>query len=272
MFLFISKLYKYTKITISGISAITAIGAIITGVMFGSGIGGTVLIIGGSLWAVVSCFSLYDSIIVHNAIAKDVEKLKHNVNTFSTENEKLHNNIKSLEDVKQCYIDENNKLSMTVKQANEQINKLTVIKSQYDKANQEYKKLLAKEKDHIQHLEDANNDYSKENDKLKMLNSEGAKQLLELQKQISKLRELYKNSVDLLKNLSQAGDMFNSFSDVITENIGDINNTKEDLETISNEMKMLIDKLRDSKFSEIDANKDGTVTPNEFDDYIKNTK
>ena len=128
---FLSEFYRGFKLIVAGLSGVSAVGAIIGGFIIG-GVGGTVLIVGGSLWITTSLFTVFDAVSVHSAIAKDVKKLESSVNKFEHENTKLHGNVEALEIAKESYIEENRKLTNSVKKTEEQLGKLVNVKTEYE--------------------------------------------------------------------------------------------------------------------------------------------
>lgn len=169
---FLSSLYRNIKLTIASLSGLAGLGALIAGIVIGS-TGGTVLIVGGSLWVVTSGFSIFDSVAAHSAIKKDVDRLEKNVDIFGKENLKLEGentklagSVERLEIAKDRYIEENKKLATSVKQSQDQVKKLSDLKTQYEEANQRYEELLEKEKSQITELENQNLIYVDENSKL----------------------------------------------------------------------------------------------------------
>lgn len=324
---FLSNIYKAVKLTIASFSGIAAVGALVTGIVVG-GTGGIILIIGGSLWIATSSFSIFDSVAVHSAIARDVKKLQEGLKKFNEENKKLHGNVVQLEHITNDYIEENKELAKSLKKSEEQLKILSDLKGQYEETHKKYlslldssdkeivklqnqniiyikenekikqtmdemknlqikfksenevlKKLIEDNEKQIELLEQTKNTYVEENEKLQKTNKENAEQLEILKKQIEKLKELYNNSVELLKNLSTAGDLFTHFSETINTNVSEIKNTtsalgetQDEFDEIVNQMKMLVDKLKDSKFSDFDLDGDGVITKEEFDTVIKNMK
>lgn len=324
---FLTEAYRRIKITIASLSGLTALGALITGIVTG-GISGTILVIGGCLWVVTSGFSIFDSVAAHSAITRDVNKLEKNVDIFEQENTKLEGNVRSLEQAKEDYIEQNRLLTTSVKNSQNQIKKLSDLKIKYEEANEKYEKLLEEEKLHVMTLENENkvyisqnvklseslddmkriqeefkqeserlsnmlsineiqihnleetkNEYVLENEKLQKTNEESAEQLETLKNQVVKLRELYSNSRELLKNLSDAGDMFSQFGNTLGTSVVDLkdtakglDDTQEDFDDTLDQMRKLIEKLKDNTFADLDLDGDGIITKDEFDAMIQNKK
>lgn len=311
---FLSNVYRTIKIGVSGLTGVLGIAGIVSGACFISGTGGIVLITGGSICLAAGGFGLFDSISAHSAIMKDVKKLEENVNRFHDENILLSNNVTSLETTKLEYVNQNKKLADSLKTSEQQIKKLSDLKVQYDEANNKYTQLLNNEKleiaklkntieelaslqikikkeneilknclieseKQINELEAIKNTYIEENNKLQHTNQENEKQLETLKIQVNKLKELYNNSKELLKNLALAGDLFTQFNNTISSNVVEIQDTAETLgktqdefDSTLNEMKNLVERLKNTTFTDFDKNNDGIISKEEFDDAIKNHK
>lgn len=203
---YLSGLYRRVKVTIAGFSGIAAIGALIAGIAIG-GVGGTVLIVGGSLWTVTAAFSIFDSVATHSAIAKDVKKLEKNVDTFSDENTRLHGDIDLLEQAKDDYVEQNRVLATSLHKSENQIKKLCNLKQKFEDANKEYKCLLDVEKKEVITLQEQNVIYIKENDRIReSLNSMMSvqRQIQEENKVMGVMLEEHKNQVSSLEKAKDA--------------------------------------------------------------------
>jgi chromosome segregation ATPase len=320
---FLSNAYRRIKLTIASASGLAGLGALIAGIAIG-GTGGTVLIIGGSLWVATSGFSIFDSVAAYSAIKRDVDRLEKNVDTFSQENLKLEGNIRGIEIAKDRYVEENRKLTISVKRSQDQVKRLSDLKIEYEQANADYQGLLDEEKTQITQLENQNlvyvsenqnlsnslnqmkgiqdrfkeenekfkhtlemndtqisalesakDEYVLENGKLQETNEKNEEQLDLLKNQVIKLRELYSNSRELLKNLSDAGDMFSHFGNTLGTTVvdlgdtaQDLDQTQEDYENTLGQMKNLIDRLKTSTYGDLDKDGDGLVTKEEFDEFV----
>lgn len=311
---FLSSVYRTIKIGVSGLTGLLGVASIVTGAFFITGTSGIVLVTGGSICCAAAGFNLFDSISAHSAIMKDVKKLEENVNKFHDENILLSNNVSNLETTKLEYINQNKKLADSLKNSEQQIKKLSDLKVQYEEANNKYTQLINNEKleivklkntvdelnslqikfkkeneilknclmeneKQINELEAIKNTYIEENNKLQHNNQENEKQLETLKIQVIKLKELYNNSKELLKNLALAGDLFTQFNNTISSNVvglqdtaDTLGKTQDEFDSTLNEMKNLVERLKNTTFTDFDKNNDGIISKEEFDNAIKNHK
>lgn len=234
---FLAGVYRNFKIFISSTSGLAGIAAIIAGIVVGSTTG-IVLIIGGSLWTVNSAFSLFDSITIQNAIRKDVEKLQNNVVIFSQENVKLSGNITELEKSKNAYIEQNNRLIESVKKSEQQLTKLSELKSQYESTVKQYEQIVDDEKKEIVKLGDQNVVYVQENQKLiDTLNS-----MKSLQQSISNDNVMLKESID--QNIKQIQEL-EATKDVFVNENGKLQESNKENQTQLATLKIQVDKLKE---------------------------
>jgi hypothetical protein len=110
-------------------------------------------------------------------------------------------------------------------------------------------------------LESANNTFRQENDKLSVTGKTLTSEVSKLEQQVQKLKVIQDNANNLIKSLMDCGDKFQDFNKVIAENVDKLQDT-------SAMMEVLLIKLKDSKFTEIDKNKDGAISKEEMDTWI----
>lgn len=301
---FLSDCYKKIKLGVGSLGGIGSIVLILIGVISTKGVFGVFLIGGGSLWFTSSGFILFDAIHVNSIIKRDVDRLRKTTLDFQFENNRLKNNVNSLEQIKKG-------LLLSMEESETQVTNLTNLKTAYEKNIFEYKKIakeerknseklsknikvlegikmqlnqnikklntsLDKNKTIVKELEIAKNQYIDENKKLQETNQSSEIQLKELTTQVTKLKALYKSTQLLLKNLATAGDMFNEFGETIgnvSEDLKDtnseLNDTKEEYDKTLERMNNLLEKMKNSSFTDLDKDKDGTITKDEYLNYVK---
>ena len=95
-------------------------------------------------------------------------------------------------------------------------------------------------------------------------------------KEAEKLKKLYDNTRELLKNMTEAGDLFNQYSETIGTNASNIldaadglDETQGNLDETLYVLDALVNKIKDNTFDDIDKDNDGIITQDEFDDFIK---
>jgi len=162
---FLSGIYRTIKLAIAGLGGISAIGALVAGIVMG-GTTGTILIVGGSLWVANSAFHFFDTAVPFSILKKDLDNLRDQLKKFSDENIKLHGNVAELEKIKIDFIKENEKLIHSLEKSEVQLGKLDKLKQKYEETNGKYQQLIETEKKEIVKLEKQNIIYIKENDKL----------------------------------------------------------------------------------------------------------
>src|SRR3990170_1816635 len=306
---FLSNIYRNVKLAVATVGGIGAIITIIYGAVSS---GGTVFIVGGSVWLVQTGFNFFDSSKAQIDIKKQVKKLEKNLDVFSKENEILKGNIGELQSAKDEYVRQNIKLAQNFEKSDKQIEKLAKLKEQYEAESKQFQIILEEEKNKLNELEDNNiiyiqqNDrlkhslekmkkieekikfgtdelnklleenkqqieelkkikdvYIKENEKLQKTNKKNEIQLQFLQKQIKALQEINQESINLVLMLKEGGDDFKDFNRIIGENIVEIKDAANNLDTIQENFndnldvfKNLVIKLKNTLFSQIDKNND----------------
>ena len=292
---FLSSFYRNLKIGVAGIGSIMAVSLIVVGVIATKGTLGIVMAVGGSIWLASSGFIMFDSTRVSSLIKRDVKRLKKNTLEFKFENQRLSNNVSSLTDIQGRLIKSANK-------SEDQIKILSNLKITYEKTMNEHRKIILDEqkngdelrysldrlqraKENLVHnvkalninvvenktlvkeLQEIKNAYIMENVKLQDINKNNTNSLNDLKKQVHKLKELYKSTQILLRNLSTAGDMFSEFTTTICDSTDGLNETKDGYDDTLKRMNKLVNKMKDSTFKDIDEDGDGIVTSAEFSDF-----
>lgn len=168
----------------------------------------------------------------------------------------------------EIYIHENDRLRTS-------LNALEEAQQKYQTQNQKYQEMLEKTKKQLEELETAKKKYMEENQKLQENNEQNEEQINKLTGQVDKLHKLYNNSRELLKNLAEAGDLFQDFSQTIGQNVVRIEGTADDLsetqEKLAETLKAfetLNSKISASKFKDIDKDGDGRISKEEWQQHI----
>lgn len=234
---FLTRMYRNLKLGIASIGGIAGVTAVIAGIVFG-GVGGTVLIIGGSLWIVSSGFSIFDSVAAHSAIKKDVDRLEDNVDKFSLENITLTGNVVAIQEARDHYIQENKKLAVSIKKSEEQVQCLSELKIQYEDANREYSRLLHVEREQLSTLEEQNFIYAQENSQLHS-SLQGMQTIKEsFERENNRFKEMIYEHDQLIASLTQARDNYIQENEILSRN------NEENAEQLS-QLQSQVAKLRD---------------------------
>jgi len=120
----------------------------------------------------------------------------------------------------------------------------------------------------INSLENIKDEYVRENDELKKINQDSSEQLIFLEKQVTKLKQLYVNTKQLMKNIVNASSTFSDISDDINKSAQNLDNTNENYNKTLDQMQNLLERLKDKTFDDLDINDDGIITEEEFDVQI----
>ena len=211
-------------------------------------------------------------------------------NKFTEENKQLIESIKKsteqidkLESLKDKYLKQNEIYKQLIEKEEKQINdlessvlSLNSIKNEINSENENLKTMIAKNETLISSLEETQHNYAIENEKLQEANKQNAEQIEQLKLQNIKLRELFNESKELLLHLAKVGDLFDQFSTTIGHSVVDLNqtstnliNTHDEYEKTLSVLKALTDKLKNKTFTDFDADGDGIITKDEFDNAIK---
>jgi hypothetical protein len=204
---FLSNMYKGIKMTVATVSGLAGVGGIIGGIVVG-GTGGIILIVSGSLSIATAGFSVFDSIAAHSAIAKDIKKLKGNVDDFYKQNLKLQSNMDAIEKTKNEYIVQNNKLLNSLNMSEEQVNKLSDLKLKYDEINNKYETLIETDKKEVIKLENQNLIYINENNELRKTLDDMVDIHNEFKNENEKLKKLIDNSNKNILELEQTKNIY----------------------------------------------------------------
>jgi chromosome segregation ATPase len=140
---------------------------------------------------------------------------------------------------------------------------------------EKYRKTIIDSETQILLLEKTKDSFLEENKKLQEINISNESQLTSLKEQVVKLKQLYTNSLELLNNLKQAGDLFNQFGESIGTQVIKLDNVSESLEVTQTELdetvvifQNLIDKLKQTNFQKLDTNTDGNISIEEFNNNL----
>ena len=217
---------------------------------------------------------------------------------------RMRGDIQKLGETRREFVIENKKLVTSVEKSKEQLSKLSELNQNYNKMVQKSKNMLEDEKLSVQKLENEikgfinlkdsfykenfklkemnknsekliikleklKDNYISENKELKSLNEKNGKQLVFLETQVSKLKELYSNTKKLMKNIVNASNTFNDISIDIDRSAENLGNTNEDYNKTLEQMKNLLERLKDKTFNNFDKNNDGVISAEEFENEVE---
>ena len=148
--------------------------------------------------------SLNKSHIQLEKLSKIKDEYQEANDTYKNLLEENKTNLEEQSEQVQLFQSENQELKVALEN-------MESIQSKFSQEIAEYCKLMESNEIQIGELEAAKNDYLEENEKLRKTNQDNQEQLHILQIQVDKLKQLYSNSLELLDNLRQAGDLFTNF-------------------------------------------------------------
>lgn len=288
-----------------GSSTTIVIGIVVThGALAGVLIGAGIVWLATSAFTLFDTLNAY-SIIKKDVekLRKNLDNFESENFALKTNLAKLNGDIKSLSKTKDSFISENKKLAESIEDSSHQLKKLTHIKENYEKIIDKNTKLLEEEKvnienldnaikeleavkktfeientklqelnsnnlEYINELENIKDQYVEENKKMKELNIDNKKQLEYLEGQVLKLKELYVNTKELMRNIVNAGDTFGDLSEDINTSSRRLGETREDYDETLGQMKNLLERLKNKTFDQLDQNDDGLITEDEFRNEI----
>lgn len=297
---FFSSIYQKIKLAFSGLGVAGSTATIIVGIVVTKGLIAIPIIAGGISWLCVSSISLVETMSTYSIIKKDIDRLRNNIETFENENFELKANITSMNgDIKKlmaarvAFVEENKKLVESLKKSEKQIltmndiineNKILLeeektnveslnasilylkeVKQNFNAENNKLKEINENNLEIINSLTNIKEEYIRENNELKKINVENSAQLEYLENQVDKLKQLYTNTKELMKNIVNASSTFNDISEDINNSAQNLDNTNENYNKTLNQMQNLLERLKDKTFDDFDKNNDGVITEEEFD-------
>jgi archaellum component FlaC len=207
---------------------------------------------------VLGCLIILASIFVmmdFGGLKKALDRIHEETSRLHGENETLSNSLdqqrKQLAQSDAQIVKRNNQLQQSSTQ-------ITELKGQLEKSSaqiMERNKQLADSKEQLEAL-------SKNVFDLNMTLSESRGNLDRLEGALAKQKIIQDNANKLIQSLMSAGDDFKDFKNVIQESLDRIDNTADMLDVLATRM-------TGAKFTEIDANGDGTVTESELSAWIR---
>lgn len=210
---------------------------------------------------------------------EQLDKLDNIKAEYAQENEKYKellkeekDNIRNIRGQNVVYAHENKELQ-------DSLEKMKGLQEKFTIENDKLNSIIEDSEGHMHDLEVAKENYIVENEKLQKSNDTNKQQIENLRVQVGKLKELYTNSIELVANLRNAGDLFTDFNNSLSQNVVEIkdaaNNldeTQENFDEHLGVLKNLVTKLKTSAFGDFDENKDGIITKEEFESGLKDMK
>ena len=288
--------YRNMKVGLATLGWASAAGLLVIGIPISGGITGAIMCTAGVVSAITSCLIVYDTMTMTYMLKKEVYNLKTQNKNFKQENMTL---TRTSNELKVSTYD----LRESLTQSEAQIKKLSMLKSEYEttlnscieslkderEINDELKDSVSKlykvkqnlltQVDKLSFNIKATNSIVKtlaavekklmrENSELKQLRDDSKNELAKLTKQVSKLKDMYTNTCVLLKNMTNAGNIFSEY----TSDIKCINNSLEETSDGYSDnldrMNKLLKGMTSKTFSAMDTNSDNVITADEFRSYV----
>jgi len=203
---------------------------------------------------------LKDEIETENQKLKGkVEDLGEQTGIFVTENKELKGNVERINILREQFKREVSQLEISLNVTQEKLDSMELIKEKYSMENDRLHELITENTKQVQNLASENNTLHNTADQLK--------------EQVLKLKELHRESIKLLANLHQAGDIFTEFGKTIDTNVIDLNEATSELrgeigdqiEKLKHLNEGLTQKMVEELKDRLDTNKDGIVDEKEFE-------
>jgi chromosome segregation ATPase len=169
--------------------------------------------------------------------SSEVSQFKDQNKVYATENAELRNAVKDINETRKSIQRENEALKALVETAQYQVMDLDKTKGELEMQNKELQQIV------------------KDNEE----------QVDELEEQVTKLYKLHENSKQLIMNLVSAGDIFQQFQDSIGEDVEQLDQGVNSLNTV---IERLNGELTKKEFNDLDKDGDGVVTKDEYDKYF----
>lgn len=267
---FTTKLYQSIKGTTATLGTVGAVLAI----CFGATGGGTVYIVGGSLCLANSIFNLIEFGKVNIDIKKQLKTLDLALQNFQNKIITLNSSVESFlaetTHLKKLLENANAQIQYMDEIRKDLVDANKVTKSQLVTFQSENTKLKTTMKDiqeQFQKVQAVYQEQVKENEELHKNNTVYKKQLEQQTEQIKQQEEIILQSKALIQNLAKFGDKYTQFAETINNNLLQ---TNDDLADTSQVLRDLVEKLRNQTFEKLDSNNDGVVTNVEFNEAIGN--
>lgn len=215
-------------------------------------------------------------------IESENEKLKGNVEQFGSqtqvyisENNELKNNVEKINSLREQFKHDNDELQASLKDAQMKFEALELIKEKYSMENDRLHEMIIENTAQVTNL-------SKENAVLHDTVVKNEAQVVQLTSQVTRLKELHQQSLQLLINLKEAGDLFTDFGTTIGASVTGLGNVHQDLQGVAQKLEGdienqidefkrlnegLTQKLVEEMKTKLDTDQDGDIDPNEFEQF-----
>ena len=236
----------------------------------------------GSLIGAAALFLAFDTFGMAQALDKlnkENDRLHQSNNDYVKLNLQHETSIKNLRDENSTYVANNKKLEDEIELLISHTKQLQAAVSSLGQNNQMLQKNIINLQEQNENLKQTNTLFAINNQDLqhniKELNQSSISlqtridELSSLkdqqQRQIDSLRLVQAQSKQLIQALMTAGDDFKQFQSTLTDSMNRI-------ETTSDAMALLLEKLQVNQFKAIDANNDGSITKEELELWSKSGK
>lgn len=272
---YVSKCWRGTKLTVAATQTLTSGGMLLYGLVAS---GGPASVAFGVVGLACSALLFFDSSKVQNDIVSAIRQNEQSLRAYrvensryASENRRLHENVTLLDQSLQ-------------KSANE-IGLLQKLRSEYVESLQQFERQLRDERaqtesleEQVQRLDRLRADFLHENQKLQQTVAEAKQHSDSIERlyeqttaseqaqraQVDRLKTMVASMQELLTAVANQGDEFQQFSDAIDTRLIEMDRQNESLENTAAVMEALLGTMTRQRFEQLDANKDGLLTADEF--------
>lgn len=287
---FLSKAWRTTKLGVATTLTLVSAGILLYGVFT---VGGLFNVIMGAIGLAGSAIIFVDSSKVHNDVAKAMEKNEELTRDYRETADELHQQTSDFRDenvaLQRNVFSLGKSLKEAVKhtQALQKIkSKLEITASSLEQDIEDNRIQVFKLAQHVDELSDIRQELTTERNELEISVKKADEQTKSLQVlyetalasdqahqvQIEKLKLIVESSQKVLLAVANVGDQFDQFSTTIDTQLINMENQNDSLENTAHVMDVLLNQLQDKTFDDLDENKDGVVTADEFDNILKKQK
>lgn len=209
-----------------------------------------------------------------------VEEIGSQTKVYVTENEELKGSVEKINALREQFKRENSELQLSLGLAQEKLAGLEMVKDKYTMENNRLHEMVSTNSEQVQLL-------ASENKTLQETVAKNEAQVVQLTSQVTRLKELHRESMQLLTNLKEAGDLFSDFGKTIGADVTDLTHVDTNLQGVAQELKDSVEaqieemrklnagltvKLVEDLKTRLDTNHDGVISAEEIEDFERDVQ
>jgi len=277
-----SKLFHSAKITCATLGLLLSGCTLIYGAIDNS----QILYVVGTFFVCSSLFHCADASKVTLDIKKELHRIKNETKQLKKHNNDLGDTVTNLKKIEKGYIKQLGSVNKLMIDTSEQLEQIEILKCDFESENKALKTNLNKSKNLSDDLEKIKFQYEEENSKLQnnihFLNVQMqdlefiqithkqeleklSNENLKLDGTCKQLAKLYNNTKRLMVEIAQCN---NEFASSIDSSTIKLDEKIDDVESVADKLNVLLTKLKNKTFGELDTNDDGVVSMKEFEEGL----